>query len=429
MSKYPSHAGIGDEKLSNNLRFRHRHSTTAAATSIPPPTTPATTPTIAQSNPVTSVAAATVEMTETSPTTMPAELSAELRLSVVMRPATASACSAETITLVSTTTDVRSSFRLRPVLCSTTESIETPVSATLSAVATPEMYAALTASATNSARLICTLVENVIVERAATQSPTAVLPETVSGFSSGHDEHCAAPTESLYVPVGHAVQVSPPAMSPEKPGAQPQPLAAVLPSADAVFAPQLVQALELTPLANEPEGHTAHAALPVASLYVPAPHPVQGPPLAPVYPKEQMHAVTATLPVTDTLEPDGHVEQSAVSAVAAYVPTGHLGGVQLPPLAASPVNPAGHSQLMPPAADTALTGQVVHIAEPMAPLYVPTGHAAQLPSLASASPVKPAAHAQLVVYEPPSATTTSMVEPAEQPQNTTAGRWSPISAR
>jgi L-2-hydroxyglutarate oxidase LhgO len=83
----------------------------------------------------------------------------------------------------------------------------------------------------------------------------------------------------------------------------------MLSSADAEFAPQLVQALELAPLANEPEGHTAHAALPVASLYIPAPHPVQGPPSTPVYPKEQIHAVTATLPVTDTLEPDGHVEQ------------------------------------------------------------------------------------------------------------------------
>jgi len=64
------------------------------------------------------------------------------------------------------------------------------------------------------------------------------------------------------------VQISPPAASPQKPGAQPQPLAAVLPSADSVFAPQLVQALELAPLVNEPEGHTTHAALPVASVYV-----------------------------------------------------------------------------------------------------------------------------------------------------------------
>ena len=64
------------------------------------------------------------------------------------------------------------------------------------------------------------------------------------------------------------MQISPPAASPQKPGAQPQPLEAVLPSADAVFAPQLVQALELASLANEPEGHAAHAALPVASVYV-----------------------------------------------------------------------------------------------------------------------------------------------------------------
>jgi len=95
-----------------------------------------------------------------------------------MRPATAPASLAETITLVSTTTDVKSSFRLRPVLCSTTDTIETEVSATPSAVATPKMYAALVASASNSASLICTLAEKVIVEIATTQSPTAVLPGT-----------------------------------------------------------------------------------------------------------------------------------------------------------------------------------------------------------------------------------------------------------
>jgi hypothetical protein len=200
-------------------------------------------------------------------------------------------------------------------------------------------------------------------ETAATQFPTAVLPGTDCGFSSGHEEHCAGPTESVYVPAGHAVQISPSAAFPQKPGAQPQPLEAVLPSADAVFAPQLLQTLELAPLANEPDGHTAHSALPVASLYVPAPHPVQGPPSAPVYPKEQIHAVTATLPLTETLEPDGHVEQTAAPAVAAYVPVGHrehtlepmplvyvptAHAVQLPPLAASSVNPAGHPQLVCP---------------------------------------------------------------------------------
>jgi len=248
----------------------------------------------------------------------------------------------------------------------------------------------------------------------------------------------------LYVPVGHAVQIPSPAASPRKPGAQPQPLKAVLPSADAVFAPQLVQSLELAPLANEPEGHAAHAALPVASLNLPAPHPVQGPPLPPVYPKEQMQAVTATLPVTDTFEPGGHVEQSAVPAVAAYLPVGHgehaaepmpllyvpaAHAVQPSPLATTPVNPAEHPQLMLPSADTALLGQLVHTAEPMTLLYVPAVHAVQLPPLAAASPVKPTTHAQLHIDVLPSADTTLMVAPTEQPKNTTAGRWSPISAR
>jgi hypothetical protein len=238
------------------------------------------------------------------------------------------------------------------------------------------------------------------------------------------------------------VQPLPPApASPQKPGAQPQPLESVLPSADAVFAPQLVQALELAPLANEPEGHAAHVALPVASLYLPAPHPVQDPPSPPVYPKEHMHT---TLPVTDTFEPGGHVEQSAVPAVAAYLPLGHeehaaeptplvnipaAHAVQPPPLAASPVNPAEHPQLILPSAETALLGQRVHSAEPMALLYVPTMHAAQRPPLVAASPVKPAAHMQLLIDVLPSTDTMLMVAPTEQPQNITAGRWSPISAR
>ena len=218
----------------------------------------------------------------------------------------------------------------------------------------------------------------------------------------------------------------------------------MLPSADAVFAPQLVQALELAPLANEPDGHAAHAALPVASLYVPALHPVQGPPSPPVYPNEQMHAVTATLPVTEIFEPDGHVKQSAVPAVAVYLPTGHeahaaeeplavlyvpaVHAVQLPPLAASPLNPAEHSQLMLPAEDTALLGQLVHTAEPTTLLYVPGVHATQLPSLAAAFPVKRAGHAQVLTVFP-STDTTVVAAPTEHPQNTTAGRCSPISAR
>jgi hypothetical protein len=163
-----------------------------------------------------------------------------------------------------------------------------------------------------------------------------------------------------------------------------------------------------------------------------------------MYPTEQMHAVTATLPVTDTLEPDGHAEQSAAPTVAAYVPAGHEEHVaepipllyvpashaaQLSPLATSPVNPAGHPQLMLPSVDTALIGQLVHSAEPVPLLYVPAVHAAQLPPLAAASPVKPAAHAQLLIDVLPSADTTLMVTPTEQPQNITAGRWSPISDR
>jgi hypothetical protein len=84
---------------------------------------------------------------------------------------------------------------------------------------------------------------------------------------------------------------------------------------------------------------------------------------------------------------------------------------------------------MLPSADTALLGQLVHTAEPMTLLYVPAVHATQLPPLAAASPVKRAGHAQLFIDVFPSADTTLMGVPTEQPQNTTAGRWLPISAR
>jgi hypothetical protein len=84
---------------------------------------------------------------------------------------------------------------------------------------------------------------------------------------------------------------------------------------------------------------------------------------------------------------------------------------------------------MLPSADTALLGQLEHTAVPVTLLYVPAVHAVQLPPLTAAFPVKPAVHAQLLIDVFPSADTTLMGVPTEQPQSTTAGRWSPISAR
>ena len=240
-------------------------------------------------------------------------------------------------------------------------------------------------------------------ETATTQSPAEGLPGTDSGFSSGHGEHSASPSESLYVAVGHATQIPPLAASPQKPGAQPQLLATLLPSADAVFAPQLVQVLELVALSYVPDGHATHAALPVAILLVPAPHRVQGPPSLPVFPTEHIHAVTATLPVTDRIDPDGHVEQSVEPVAPSYLPSGHeehgavpvpllyvpaLHAVQPHPLAESPAKPASQKQLMLASGDTALLGHLVHDAEPTTDLYIPASHAAQLPGL----PVNPMGH-------------------------------------
>ena len=221
--------------------------------------------------------------------------------------------------------------------------------------------------------------------QAATQSDADVLAWGDAAFP-GHEEHPAAPSESLYVLAGHAVQIPPLEASPEKPGAHWQLLNALLPSAETALSAQLTHTVSPLEPWYFPDGHAVHDALPVAFLNFPAPHAVQGPPSLPVYPTEQMHAVTATLPLTDTPEPDGHDEQSAEPAVAAYVPSEHEEhfavpvtsvyvpaphAVQLPPLAASPVNPVGHLQLVLPSADTALLGQLVHTTEPMVLLYVP----------------------------------------------------------
>ena len=97
----------------------------------------------------------------------------------------------------STTTDVRSSLRLRPLVCSSTDTTETVAFATPKADATPEMYTAVVASASNSTRLISTLAENVMVETDATQSCAELLPGTDWGSSHGHEEQSAAPGKSL----------------------------------------------------------------------------------------------------------------------------------------------------------------------------------------------------------------------------------------
>ena len=85
--------------------------------------------------------------------------------------------------------------------------------------------------------------------------------------------------------------------------------------------------------------------------------------------------------------------------------------------------------MVPPSADTALLGQLVHTTEPMTLLYVPAVHASHAPPLATASPVNPAAHAQLLTDVPTPRDTTLILAPTEQPQNTTVGRLSPISAK
>ena len=81
-----------------------------------------------------------------------------------------------------------------------------------------------------------------------------------------------------------------------------------------------------------PVGHSRHSALPLTSLYLPAEHAVHWSSPMPVYPGLHSQAVLALLHPAVRLmatEHDGQTMHSALPGVSLYVPTGHA--VQLPP--------------------------------------------------------------------------------------------------
>ena len=183
-----------------------------------------------------------------------------------------------------------------------------------------------------------------------------------------------------------------------------------------------------------PVPQSVHAALPVATLYLPAAHGEHTPPSGPVEPVLQVQAVAAELGLGE-LELPGHAKQvdsivapvvakyfpaaqsvhAALPVVILYLPVAH--GEHTPP--SSPVDPALHVQattavlglgelelpghatqadstVAPAVAEYFAAAQSVHTALPVAILYLPATHDVHVPP---SGPVKPTLHVQAVTAE------------------------------
>jgi hypothetical protein len=125
-------------------------------------------------------------------------------------------------------------------------------------------------------------------------------------------------------------------------------------------APHVAAAVAPVVVKNVPTAQSAHTALPVAVLDLPAAHEVHVPPSGPVNPTLQVQAVRATL-ASGELEPAGH----PIQVVATVAPT----AVEYVPAA-----------------------QSVHATMPVAILYLPAAHEVHVPP----GPVEPALHVQAV---------------------------------
>jgi hypothetical protein len=191
-----------------------------------------------------------------------------------------------------------------------------------------------------------------------TQVAASVAPVLAEYVPARQFVHTALPLAILYVPAAHGEQDPPgpvypapqgvtthgPPAGPVLPALQVQAVTAVLELCEAELSGHVTQVDdEIWPVPVEyvPVVQDVHAALPVASLYVPAPHtehdtpsPVypalqggtaHGPPAGPVYPGLQMQPATAVLDVSE-LELPGHPQQvdaSVAPVPVEYVPAGH----------------------------------------------------------------------------------------------------------
>ncbi len=138
---------------------------------------------------------------------------------------------------------------------------------------------------------------------------------------AGHGRH-ASP--SSYVPAARTARTARRG-GPPKPAAQRQTVTSVEDGSEVEF-----------------PGQAEHAALPAASLNVPARHAEHATPSAPVYPGLHRQASAADCAVNAWLEFVGQGVHAAEPEAALYVETGHA---EHAPLSA-PVYPASHTQML-----------------------------------------------------------------------------------
>lgn len=109
---------------------------------------------------------------------------------------------------------------------------------------------------------------------------------------AGHDVHHAEPVVSLYLPGGHAEQVTDPP-APVYPSLQLHASMLVEPTGLVLNIRHALQYAEDCTSMYVSAGHSTHGVVLLLSLYLPSAHPVHGPPAAPSKPVLHVQFVTA----------------------------------------------------------------------------------------------------------------------------------------
>jgi len=117
----------------------------------------------------------------------------------------------------------------------------------------------------------------------------------VEKYPTPHETHCPAPAAVWNLPATQAAQSWP--FSPENPALQEHAVDSALASGASEFAEHATHTLLAAPTTLEycPGKQLAHAASPVASLYLPATHSAHAVPSSPVDPALQVQSVSRTL--------------------------------------------------------------------------------------------------------------------------------------
>ena len=103
-------------------------------------------------------------------------------------------------------------------------------------------------------------------------------------------------------------------------------------------------------------GHVLHAAVPGASLNLPAAQKTHGPPFGPVLPALHMQLLRFMLP-DDEFELSGQLVQFALPEEFLYVPDGQIVHCPFEAPASGPVYPVLHEQAMPDEQDCATSSR------------------------------------------------------------------------